>query len=74
MNTYHIWAEGYHCTGDRSGARFICTSEGKDFKDACIRAHRQGKFEGHGSFDPGIPSLWACKLFDNETDARRNFG
>jgi len=27
-----------------------------------------------GSLRNGRPSIWACKLFDNEADARKSFG
>ena len=74
LKTYDIWAEGYAVTGNRSGANFICKSSGVTFKDACQAAHRAGKFEGYGRYDPDHNSVWGCRLYDNEADARRVFG
>lgn len=28
----------------------------------------------NGGFRYGYPSIWACRLYDNETDARKRYG
>ena len=71
---YDIWVEGHCATGERSTASHICQQEGRDFADACHRAFRAGKFAGYGGFDAEHLTLWACQLFDNETNARKGFG
>ncbi len=72
-----IWVERYQMwpePSDRSGARFICSSEGLTFKDACKKANELGEFKEYGDFDPQRLSLWGCRLFDNESEARASFG
>ena len=74
MNSYDIWVEGYSITGGGGTAQRICSYTGNNFKDACKRANDAGKFSGYGNYDSQGNSLWGCRLFDNEMDARRSFG
>jgi hypothetical protein len=85
---YEIWIEGYAATGESSTASYIGKAMGDTFEDACnnfeypedefnmgIKVHSKGEKlpldeKGHG----GKPSIWACRLFDNEADARKSFG
>ena len=74
MCYYDIWIEGYAATGERGSAQRVTIAQGESFKEACVNAYQRGKFHGYGSFDAKNLSLWACRLFDNEADARRSFG
>lgn len=74
LNSYNIWVEGYAATGDRGIAQRITSAVGESFKDACIRANQAGKFQGYGNFDEKSLTLWGCRLFDNEYDARMSYG
>jgi len=66
---FEVWSEGYVATGERAGAKFHGTFEAETFREACILA--LGHFV---DFDGNRLTLWGSEMFDNETDARRNFG
>lgn len=86
MKEYEIWIEGYVATGESSRASFIGKAMGETFEEACrnfrepedqfiwgIQVKKKGgalKLDSHYPY----PSSWACRLYDNETDARRSFG
>lgn len=74
MKSYDIWSEGYSITGSYGSAQYICTIAGESFKEACDNAYKHGIFENYGEYDSEHLSLWGCRLFDNEADARRSFG
>lgn len=70
---YAIWAEGYNATGQRSGAIYLGSGTGKNFKEACLHFARMAPdFNKH--FDAERMTYWGCKLFDNEADARKSYG
>ena len=71
MQSYEVWMEGYVISGNRSDARLIGVGEADTFLDACDKVC-SGK-EDFYSREPQ-PSLWMCRLFDNEADARKTFG
>ena len=70
---FEIWSEGYSVTGNYSGAHFHGTVEAENFDEAVMR-----KFEKNETFHYDTVNhkhtLWGCRIFDNETDARRSFG
>jgi hypothetical protein len=75
MKNYSIWIEGYAVTGEHSPAQFIGVAGGETFEDAC----KNFRYEDTGeplSLDENrdYPAIWACRLFDNEADARKGFG
>lgn len=71
---YDIWMEGFHIQGGGpTPASFVGQSEGETFKDAVIAWYEKNPLRKH-SFNPDNLTDWGCRLFDNETDARRNFG
>lgn len=74
MKEFPIYVEGYAATGQRGGAKRVCSARGETFGDACVNAYMEGKFEGYGNFDATRLTLWGCKLFSNWNDASRSFG
>lgn len=77
VKEFQIWVEGYSCTGEHQGAKFLGTSEGTDFNAAV----RKFIFKDNLDFDDikynedgGFWTRWGCRLHDNEKDARRAFG
>lgn len=73
MKEYEIWSEGFVVMEGRGVAILHGYATGNDFKEACINYSKTNKeFEFY--FDPERMTYWGCGLFDNETDARRNFG
>ena len=73
MNTYEIWSEGFVVMEGYSKAHLHGYAKGNTFKEACINYAKTDKeFEFY--FDSERMTYWGCKLFDNEADARVNFG
>ena len=67
---YDIWMEGCSATGEAAPATLyawdiLATS----FDEACDIAGKADK-----NYSPNTKTSWGCKLFDNEADARKNFG
>jgi hypothetical protein len=68
--------EGYSATGQSSTAIYLGEFEGDSFNDACdnwSKTIKQPEYYKSGT-DKHRPSYWACKIFDNEIDARKSFG
>jgi len=81
-----IWMEGHRATGESSSASMIGEYEASDWDDA-IRQYKEAY--PHHVDTKRVPkniksvrddnftnfySIWACRLFDNEADARKSFG
>ena len=69
---WEVWMEGYACTGERNAARFMGMYLGATFEDACNVWAKEGDNEKYYKNNP--PRYWGCKLFNNEMEARKNFG
>ena len=88
MRTFEIWMEGYIATGESSGANLIGTGEGETFDDAVkdymfnnpvdhgIAINERNRYISDEAYKNRRSNwnIWACSLFDNETDARKAFG
>jgi len=74
MKIYAVWTEGYIVTGQSSDATFWGLFEGSTFEDAVQSAVNSMPEEEWKSFDPQTLTWWGCKFYDNEIDARKNFG
>lgn len=71
--SFSIWSEGYAITGQNGYANYFGESVGKTFKEAVNNFSKLNKaFSDH--YDSERMTHWGCKLFDNETDARKSFG
>lgn len=69
-----IWIEGYIATGERGFAYKIAESEKENFEEA-ILDKLSDRIDKTPTGEPRLPhSIWGCKLFDNETDAKKSFG
>jgi len=80
MKEFEIWQEGYAATGEHGTAFLMGRIKAESFEQAC-RTFKNGKgikisldLKEDGSFQYSYPSVWACRLYDNETDARKHFG
>lgn len=71
--TYEIWVEGFAATGEHGTAYIMGQEAGPTFKAACITFFEKNPKLSE-DFDPKHLSYWACRLFDNERDARKMFG
>lgn len=66
---FEVWMEGYRATGESAPAHKVGEVEAPDFAAACDALC--GAME---CYDRAKRAVWACRLFDNETDAQRSFG
>lgn len=76
MKTYDIWSEGYRIMCEYSDAHIMGKGQGNSFREACIQCFNSRPKDPEWAFNFNEEKLtfWGCKLFDNETDARKNFG
>jgi len=76
---FQIWTEGYAATGEHGDASLMGEAEGATFDeavDAFIAKHKeQNPNDAHHWKGSGRnAAFWACRVFDNEADARKSFG
>lgn len=75
---YQIWSEGFSVTGEYQKASYHGEFEAETFEQACDKwAETLDEYSKKcytPSKDGRRPMLWGCRLFDNETDARKSFG
>ena len=90
MASFEIWIEGYSATGESEpGYRVVREGEtdtlwdGVTFQQACVKALNELNWnilyegiQGLGSsyYDMIKNSYWGRHFYDNEVDARKNFG
>lgn len=70
-----LWVEGYAATGESAKAH-KCGDFDTDSLVEAVTMYRN-TFTDQRSKDLinlDVPSFWGCKFFDNEIDARKNFG
>lgn len=77
MNLIEIWIEGYVAQGNSAGASLLGSFTAKNFDDAialyAALGHERLDNDGKKN-DRGFYTIWGCRLFDNEADARKAFG
>lgn len=71
MRTFQIWCEGFSATGDRGPATYVGEADGHTFREACVAWYAA---HPDPNFDRKTLTHWACRLFDNEADARARYG
>ena len=87
MKEFEIWVEGYAATGEYGTAQMIGKGFGETFDDAVrdymskntnngIEVNDRDRYINEESYQKRRSNwnIWACSLFDNETDARKSFG
>ena len=75
MSAYQIWMEGFRITGDVGTARMLGVIQAESFAEACDKLCSPPEWQAqHGNYDKERRTVWGCRLFDNETDARRSYG
>lgn len=75
MEMHEVWAEGYRASGDSAGARLLGRVEADTFAEACDKLCSPADWQRqNGNYDPQRRTVWGCRLFNNEADARRAFG
>lgn len=73
MPTYNIWSEGFIATGQHGTAHFHGQFEGNSFAEAIKNWIKSDK-SAQQYVDLNTMTYWGCRLFDNESDARKTFG
>lgn len=78
MKEWEIWSEGYLATGMEGApakAQLYGKFYGETFRDACDQwAKTLTDPHSISCYNAERLSFWVCRLFDNETDARKSFG
>lgn len=76
VQTFTLWTEGYAATGQSSDATYHGQIQGVDFNDAVKNyvATLPESSRSYWNFRNDKWDYWACRAFDNESDARRSFG
>ncbi len=74
MRLFEIWSEGYRATGESGVATLHGTGQGETFLEACDNYARLHPTFAEYYRSGAHPSYWACRLYDNESDARKAFG
>ena len=78
MRKFQVWAEGYLTNGMENipcPAKFMGEFDAHTFAEACQQAFPSKEEKQFLKFSPNQqPRFWLCRLFDNETDARKAFG
>lgn len=69
MTEFNVWQEGYSVTGNYAQASFVGSTTGETFREACVKLLGGDKY-----FNEEKLSVWGCRLFTNEADARKSFG
>lgn len=75
---FQVWSEGYLATGMEGipeKARMLAEVEADTFQAACDALCSDPEWQRlHGNYDPERCTVWGCRLFGNEADARKAFG
>lgn len=82
MKYYTLWQEGYAITGNNDYAKCLGNYPADTFNEAVERyvQHREEtdwpdiRKPGGYTFTNGIHSVWGCRIYNNEVDARKSFG
>ena len=70
---YDVWMEGFRATGESATAQHIGSARGTTFEEACRTLLRAGhSLSEH--YDSTRNSVWGCRLYPTEMEARRTFG
>ena len=71
--TYNVWMEGFRLSGEgeQAQAEFVGAVEANSFQEACDKVCLA---RYAGIYDTQHRTVWGCRLFDNESDARKSFG
>lgn len=84
---FDIWMEGYAATGEHGTATLVGKGTGETFDEAVrdymsktpnhgIEEVTRNRYSSEENYNNRKSNwhIWACRLFDNEADARKSFG
>lgn len=70
---YDVWCEGFVVTGQSASAKYLGRYRDESFPAACRQAMQDLGWDER-SYNETTNSYWGCRFYDNEQDARKNFG
>ncbi len=70
---YNVWIEGFAIDRDRGAAQYLGSIEAETFKDACVKVLLNNNWEMI-YYDGLHNTYWGCNFYDNEIDAKKNYG
>lgn len=73
MKKFSIWTEGYNATGDKCTAKYYGDHKGHNLKEAIYNFGHSLSVDSRVYIDFDNLTFWGCKIFDNESDARKAF-
>lgn len=75
---HEIWIEGYLASGMDgipAPARLLGRVDAPTFSAACDQLCSPAEWQkDNGNYNSARGTVWGCRLFGNEADARRSFG
>ncbi len=87
LKEYEVWMEGYAATGEQGTATLVGRGTGETFDEAVrdymsktpnhgIEEVTRNRYSSEENYNNRKSNwhIWACRLFDNEADARKSFG
>lgn len=69
MAEREVWEEGFVISGESGKAHLTGRVRATSFQEACDML-----YAGKSTYNSEKCTYWGCRLFDNETDARKSFG
>lgn len=76
MKTFEIWCEGYAITGNSADASLLGTETATTWDEAVEKymVKNPDTIDVREANGVKVYTDWGCRLFDNESDARKSFG
>jgi hypothetical protein len=72
MKHFDVWIEGYRATGQSAGASYLGSAEANTFEEACDKVAESTWAKEY--YDPKYHTVWGCRMFPTEAEARQSFG
>jgi hypothetical protein len=73
MPFFEVWTEGYVATGEHGTAKFWGSWWAEDLRGAADQVFSDDPDLGR-HYNRERLQVWACRIFDNEADARKSYG
>lgn len=79
IRTFTLWVEGYRASSENGTAQYLGAYTGVSLADAAqawYRSQKDAKRQWGALYvsDSGRPSVWGCRIFEAEEEARASFG
>lgn len=71
---YQVWREGYSATGDTQPAALVGTAMATSWQEARDMVYAQQSEADQRHWNKFKTTIWGCRLFRTEEEARKSFG